>query len=205
MRIGTPSPCPLCDAEPISATHLADKDAYEVECRRCGKFSISGTLCSSRDIPNTLRPWLSAYTRQGHEHGNLTEMLISSNIKALGQEMERISPKDRAEGLLRTVIKQTSHVGAPVEFSPQWDYPLATAQNSQEAMFHVGELKKKGLIEFFDMTHLLVTHEGWAYGNSTPLPMASPSKSDVEMTTKKKNGMFSSAMRVRIKQQSLSL
>lgn len=186
MRTGPPSPCPLCDAEPISSMRLPDKDAYEIECRRCGKFSVSGTLYSSRDIPNALRPWLSAYTRQGHEHGIPTEMLLSSNIEALGQEMERISPKDRVEKLLQTLIKQTSHVGAPVEFSPQWDYPLATAHNSQEAMFHVGELKKKGLIEFFNMTHLLVTHEGWAHGNPTPLPMASPSKRDDETATEKK-------------------
>ncbi|MEK7762491.1 MAG: toll/interleukin-1 receptor domain-containing protein [Nitrospirota bacterium] len=100
--------------------------------------------------------------------------------------MEKISPKDRVEKLLQSLIKQTSHVGAPVEFSAQWDYPLATAHNSQEAMFHVGELKKKGLIEFFNMTHLLVTHDGWAHGNPAPLPMASPSKSDDESTTGKK-------------------
>lgn len=185
-RKGTPSPCPLCDAEPISATHLPDKDAYQIECRRCGKFSISGTLYSSRGIPNALRPWLSAYTRQGHEHGRPSEMLLSSNIEALGQEMKKISPKDRVEKLLQALIKQTSHVGAPVEFSPQWDYPLATAHNSQEAMFHVGELKKKGLIEFFNMTHLLVTHDGWAHGNPAPLPMASPFKSDDESTTREK-------------------
>ena len=113
-------------------------------------------------------------------------MLLSSNIEALGQEMEKISPKDRVEKLLQALIKQTSHVGAPVEFSPQWDYPLATAHNSQEAMFHVGELKKKGLIEFFNMTHLLITHDGWAHGNPAPLPMASPSKSDGESPTGKK-------------------
>jgi hypothetical protein len=166
----------------MSAIRLPDKDAYEVECRRCGKFSISGTLYSSRDIPNTLKPWLSAYTRQGHEHGKPTEMLISSNIQALSQDMERISPKDRAEQLLRTLIKQTSHVGAPVEFSPQLDYPLATAKNSQEAMFHIEELKQRGFIKFHSMTHLLVTHDGWAYGYPTPLSMASPSRSKIDMT-----------------------
>lgn len=186
MRKGTPSPCPLCDAEPISATPSADKDAYTVECRRCGTFSISGTLYSSRDIPISLRPWLSAYTRQGYEHGRPTEMLLSSNIEALGQDMKRVPPNDRAEGLLRTLIKQTSYVGAPVEFSQQWDYPLATAQNSQEAMFHVGELKRKGFIEFHNMTHLLVTHDGWAHGTSTPLPMDSSSKSEVETTAREK-------------------
>ena len=180
MKTGTPSPCPLCDADPISALRLRGKDAYEIVCRRCGNFSISGTLYSSRDIPNALRPWLSAYTRQGHEHGNPTEMLVSSNIKALGQEMERISPKDRAERLLRTLIKQTSHVGASVEFSSAWDYPLATAQNSHEADFHLVELKKRGLID--TMGHLIVTHDGWAHGNPAPaVPIAYPSRSDIDL------------------------
>lgn len=169
MNKGKPSPCPLCDAEPISATPQADKDAYEMECRRCGKFSISGTLYSSRDIPIALRPWLSAYTRQKHELGKHTEMLVSSNIQALGQAMQNISPKDRATELLQMLIGRTSHVGAPVEFSPEWDYPLATAKNPQEAMFHVEELKRKGLIRFRDMTHLLVTHDGWAVGDQTYL------------------------------------
>jgi hypothetical protein len=186
MKIGTPSPCPLCDAEPVSVSPLPDKDGYEVECRRCGKFSLSGTLYSSRDIPNTLKPWLSAYTRQRHEHGNPTEMLISSNIQTLSQDMEKISPRDRAEQLLRLLIKQTSHVGAPVEFSPQLDYPLATAKNSQEAMFHIEELKQKGFIKFHSMTHLLVTHDGWAYVNPTPLPTASPSRIKVDMGTGEK-------------------
>jgi TIR domain len=37
------------------------------------------------------------------------------------------------------------------------------------------------------MTHLLVTHDGWAHGNPTPsLPMAPPSKSDIEITKEKK-------------------
>ncbi len=180
MNKGKPSPCPVCDAEPISATRQADKDAYEMECRRCGKFSISGTLYSSRDIPIALRPWLSAYTRQSHEHGKLTEMLVSSNIQALGQAMQNISPKDRATGLLQMLIRRTSHVGAPVEFSPEWDYPLATAQNSQEAMFHVGELKTKGLIRFHDMTHLLVTHDGWAWDDQTPLSVPPSSMADTD-------------------------
>ncbi|OQW34075.1 MAG: hypothetical protein A4E19_18865 [Nitrospira sp. SG-bin1] len=180
MSKGKASPCPLCDAELLSATRQADKDAYEIECRRCGKFSISGTLYSSRDIPIALRPWLSAYTRQGHEHGKLTEVLVSSNIQTLGQAMQNISPKDRATGLLQMLIRRTNHVGAPVEFSPEWDYPLATAQNSQEAMFHVGELKTKGLIRFHDMTHLLVTHDGWAWSDQTPLSMPLSSMADTD-------------------------
>lgn len=169
MNKGKPTPCPLCEAEPISATRLADKEAYEIECRRCGRFAISGALYSSRDIPIALRPWLSAYTRQTHEHGKLTEMLISSNIEALARAMQDISPKDRATGLLHMLIRRTSYVGAPVEFSPEWDYPLATAQNSQEAMFHVRELNTKGLIKFHDLSHLLVTHDGWARTDQSPV------------------------------------
>lgn len=131
---------------------------------------MSGALYSSHDIPYTLRPWLSAYTRQGYENGQITEMLTSSNIQALTQNMEKLSPRDRASKLLQILIKRTSHVGAPVEFSQQWDYPLATAQNSQEAMFHVRELNAKGLITFHSMTHLLVTHDGWDYGKRASKP-----------------------------------
>lgn len=180
MSTVRPDPCPLCDAEPISATPLTDKDAYEVECRRCGKFSISGSLYSSHDIPKASRPWLSAYTRQCYERGQLTEMIISSNIQALSQELEKMSPRDRANKLLQILIKRTSYMGAPVEFSPQWDYPLATAQNSQEAMFHLGELKSKGLIRLHDMNHLLVTHDGWDYGKPASTPSVSTFNNKVE-------------------------
>ncbi len=186
MSKGKPSPCPLCDAELISATRQADKDAYDIECRRCGKLSISGTLYSSRDIPIVLRPWLSAYTRQGYEHGKLTEMLVSSNIHALSQFMQNTTLKDRATGLLQMLIKRTSHVGAPVAFSSEWDYPLATAQNPEEAMFHVRELKTKGLINFNNMTYLLVTHDGWDYGNQKPFKMPSLLGTEVVMPNKGK-------------------
>ncbi|MDF0665845.1 MAG: toll/interleukin-1 receptor domain-containing protein [Nitrospira sp.] len=77
-------------------------------------------------------------------------------------------------------------MGAPVAFSSEWDYPLATAQNSEEAMFHVRELKTKGLIKFHDMTHLLVTHDGWDYANQNPLAMPSLLGAEVDMPNKEK-------------------
>ena len=187
MSLGKANPCPLCDADPISAASLPSKDAYDIECRRCGKFKISGTLYSSRNIAIGLRPWLSAYTRQGYEESKETEMLVSSNINSLAQERQRLLPKDRVEKLLQMLLRRTDHVGAPVQFVSEWDYPLANAQNSQEAAFHLLELRNRGFIEFHTMGHVLVTHAGWDHGSSTSsAPTAELTRNNVEMGNEEK-------------------
>lgn len=48
MSRGKMDPCPLCDAEPIKVSLHPGRDAFDIECRRCGPFTVSGTLYADR-------------------------------------------------------------------------------------------------------------------------------------------------------------
>lgn len=163
MTRGEPKPCPLCGADPLAVSRHGDRDAFDIECRRCGRFTVSGTLYAISKVPDELKPRLSAYTRQCQEHGQYPEMLNTSNVQSLAESREMIAPSEKVNKLLALLARRSDHPGARTSFDTEWDYPLVDANNSEEANFHLMELKKRRHVAFPTMGTMIVTHEGWDY------------------------------------------
>lgn len=155
------------------------RDAFDIECRRCGPFTLSGTLYAISKIPANLKPQLSAYTRQCKEDGQYPEMFSTYNLESIAQRVGVIPPEKKPDKLLAVVAKRSAHPGAPAPFSPEWDYPLIQAKNYQEAIYHRQALAKNGYVGLLPDDAVIVTHDGWKrFGSlSSDLP-AKPQTND---------------------------
>ena len=147
MRRTEAKPCPLCDAESAKVSMHPTRDAFDIDCHRCGPFTISGTLYAIRRIPPELKPHLSAYTRQCKEVNERPEMLSTYNLESLARRIARILPSQKPDVLLSIIRTRSPHPGATVSFSPERDYPLVQAMNPQEAIFHLNALKANRLVD----------------------------------------------------------
>jgi len=136
--------CPLCDNPEVGITRHPTRDAFDISCRRCGHFTVSGTLYAIKGISAHLRPALAAYTRDRTESEAIPEMLSTGNIETLAQPYFKVKPLEKLERLLRVLIRRGGHLGAHVSFDPEWDYPLAYAKNGAEAAYHRTELVRRG-------------------------------------------------------------
>lgn len=162
MSRGERKPCPLCGNPEIELARHAERDAFNIECRRCGRFTVSGTLYAIRTIPAELRPGLSAYTRENTEtQGGAPEMLTTGNVESLAQPYLQARPLEKLTKLLAALVRRSGHLGARTTFDPEWDYPLAYATNAEEAAYHRDALAGRRLIEAAGDNSVRVTHEGW--------------------------------------------
>jgi len=154
-------PCPLCAAESAKVSPHIDRDAFDVDCRRCGSFSITGTLYAIGKIPTELKPQLSAYTRQCTESNQQPEILDTLNLGSLAGRIGTVRPNERVDKLLVIFGARSSHPGAAAQFSPEWDYPLIHAINPQETSFHRNALIAADYVELVNEDTVIVTHKGW--------------------------------------------
>ena len=124
-------PCPLCDAKSATVSMHSTRDAFDIDCPRCGRFSISGTLYAIQKIPPELKPRISAYTRRFKDTTGSPEMLSTYNLESLAQRIPEIPPSQKPDLLLNIIRAKSPHPGANVTFSSDKDYPLILAMNAQ--------------------------------------------------------------------------
>lgn len=161
-------PCPLCDAKSAKVSMHPTRDAFDIDCPRCGRFLISGTLYAIQKIPPELKPRLSAYTRQFKDTASSPEMLSTYNLESLAQRIPEIPPSQKPDLLLNIIKAKSPHPGATVLFSSDKDYPLILAMNPQEALFHLQALVTNGLVNKVNDDTVIVTHKGWERQSSLP-------------------------------------
>lgn len=169
-------PCPLCDAESAKVSMHPTRDAFDIDCYRCGPFTISGTLYAIRKIPPELKPHLSAYTRQCKELNERPEMLSTYNLESLARCIARIPPSQKPDVLLSIIGTRSPYPGAPVSFSAERDYPLLHGMNPQEAIFHLNALKANGLVDLVNTDTVVLTHKGWERRESVTATHAATSR-----------------------------
>ena len=161
MSRGLTKPCPMCNAQNIEINRHLNRDAFDLECRRCGRFTVSGTLYAMQKVPDELRSQLSAYTRLCQERGEYPEMLTTENLTNLATRYPRIPPHEKPMALLRILAGRSEYPGKSLDFSLEWDYPLICARNAEEAGYHQRALIDGGYIELAARDQLTVTHKGW--------------------------------------------
>lgn len=161
MSRGVTKQCPLCDADPVRVSQHPRRDAFDIECRRCGPFTVSGTLYAISKIPPELKSQLSAYTRQCKENGQHPEMFSTYNLESIAKRVGTIPPDKKPDRLLAVAAKRSDHPGAAAPFSPEWDYPLIQGKNPQEAIYHRQALVNDGYIILSPGDMVTITHKGW--------------------------------------------
>jgi hypothetical protein len=132
---------------------------FSVRCPRCGDYTITHPLAKNFADRPSLRPFLSAHTRQLSERGEQV-LLTTENWQAL-EEGHRHTPVQRKiETVLEYLAKQSTQPGAAVSIGPD-DFVLFDAADSQEIGFLLDSLIEQKAITRASSQGLVVTASGW--------------------------------------------
>ena len=136
--------CPLCGDPPRQiGRHPIGRDSISVECARCGRFNITDqALC----VLEREHKWLlSAYCRRlpkGAEPPTIKSDTTEQFIHAL----PKYTPPEKLDNLLERMGRMSAALGEYTTFSPDKDYPLLIARDSQEVKFLLMELMSRGYV-----------------------------------------------------------
>lgn len=166
----SPKECPLCSSTDARIGSYGNRDAFEIECRRCGHFAVTRPLLydfrSLSDSESKLLPYLSAHTKQSAQQSPDVIELTRANWKEFAELHSSTRVPEKADKLLMLCAKRTNVAGVPVQLDPELDYPLIDAVSSRELRYLFEYLVKSGYLEadiqIVEVTpSALVTVPGW--------------------------------------------
>ena len=174
---GQSSKCPVCQEvvadRRLSATMTTSlgMDTFDFKCLRCGRYAATREFLqdnapadSPTKIPDPLRPFLSAATREASERGDKIH-LTTKNWRDLAEHNERASVTARVDKLLHAIARKSRYPGRSVDLSFENDYPLAGASNGGELTYYLAHLQGERLLVQNGAGNLggtyLLTVAGW--------------------------------------------
>jgi hypothetical protein len=137
-----PQLCPIC-GEPARA-ELTTSMSFPFTCPRCGEFVITFELLKG-SIPDNLRPYISAATRQATEEGRQLK-ITTTNFREIADYKQRTTVSEKLNKSLAYIAKKT---GAPGSWHPlrlAYDYPLVDARDEDELKAYLDYLVRQGLL-----------------------------------------------------------
>jgi hypothetical protein len=152
---------------------IFDRDAAEIRCDRCDSFQVTEELLLRGRLTDSIRPYLSAYTRECTERGQAPDMLTTENVERLAQLFQGTPVNIKLDRLLRLLANRTRFGGEIVPFNPAWDYPLLSTRNADEAIWLRSALQSRGYCVVEGGDRASVTFKGWEElgpGSSHGLP-----------------------------------
>lgn len=161
--------CPICKLSGRYVTTVAVGDRYEIDCARCGKYSISGTayaMSLTRPANFALSSWLrntadvsgpAQVSSATLEHGVATGKAVSVSGKQLR--------------LMRALEARSTTAGKKVHLIPEFDFTLASCSSDEELEFILRALIERGLLTLADYKdpaesfslEVMITPAGWDY------------------------------------------
>ncbi len=158
--------CPLCDWDAKRAL-VSGRDAFEVDCPRCGRFIVNGLLMSLA-VPEPdrgLLPYLSAHTRQANVQGAVVE-LTTDNWRDYARSHQGTPVSQKLLAILEHTAKRSRWPGDRVELFYENSAPLFDAVSEDEVGFLVDHLLSRKQLHQTDNLvggkEVVVTPEGWA-------------------------------------------
>lgn len=126
--------CALCHRADAKGGRLGSKDAYAIECPRCGTYHITGrayTLLGNSGSDAELRLRLTWAARQASELGTSLE-LASENLEELARAVvEPHPPSGKLDLLVLELGRKTATFGSFVRLGSS-DWPLVYARDEVE-------------------------------------------------------------------------
>lgn len=165
--------CPVCSyAFAVSGPDASGRDAILVDCARCGKFGLTGTLVAC--LPTMLGqrdavPKLSHVIRKAHEAGH--QLVLDSYTAEAILQNPLPRPREQADLLVQWLAANSPGPGEPVEMSYDIHGAIVGAKSHTGFSMLIGHLLANGLIvgphqNFLSgesMAHVALTFAGWDY------------------------------------------
>jgi hypothetical protein len=137
--------CPIC-REPAHYRPINSSINFW-KCERCGGFEMSEQLeRTNHVIPDELRPYLSAATRQAAEKG-LQLRITYTNFKEVAEVHQRTRISEKLDKLLAFLAEKTKVPGGWHVVRFLYDYPVVDARNPEEFESYLNYLVRKGQLE----------------------------------------------------------
>lgn len=137
--------CPVCSTG-LHSAHSMKGDCYEYNCAVCGLFAISRTAevnLKRNPLGHKLSAWIREHSEHGRERPKITTYLLDDIAKSL----PNYSPLEKQLLMLRAIERRTEYPGAEVSLKPNYDYPIAWANNPDEIRYLLNTLEERGFIK----------------------------------------------------------
>jgi nucleoside 2-deoxyribosyltransferase len=141
-------------------------DGYEIDCRTCGNYLISGSLNASQfPLPDGERYRFSYWCKQRELDGREAPYIDESNFAAIAAQLENPRPSSKADLLLLSLSKLYPVPGGQIKALDTFrEYSLACARNGGELSFFQSVLLRRELIRKIpggEREYLEITENGW--------------------------------------------
>ncbi len=161
--------CPICKlaAKNVKETQVGDR--YDIECARCGPYTISGTAVA---ISNSRLPdhKLSAWIRSQNEAAS-PPSVSSATLDDVHKGLPQYRVSEKQLVFLRALELRTPYPGRKVHIVPEFDFPLAWCSATDEFEYIIRALMARAFValdQFIDpkdsfSLELTITPAGWAF------------------------------------------
>jgi hypothetical protein len=169
--------CPVCGWK-LKAVSTGGFDRYDINCKRCGQYSISGTAISCLGSPHAanslfntdVKKAAAGYWLRSHQLGGVVPTLTSKRAIKIADQVWFPSLVDQYENLLRLLAATVDGPGAKIELRSDVDQYCVGCRSP----FHIGaileRMRSDGLIDFqhiqalgrqSDEYVIEITFDGW--------------------------------------------
>ena len=129
----------------LPGNFVRSPDELIVICKRCGKYRVPFALATgSVTIPNELKTYLSAATRQAHDRGR--PMLLDQNLEELAAPHRGVSISQKIDKVFQFVAGKCQHPGTIRAVDDDLDYPVADCESGLEFIQYLEYLEAEKLM-----------------------------------------------------------
>ncbi len=158
--------CPLCAVKPLFIKPAIILHDEQVECAKCGYFSVAlllrrTTLKGKESAPETaaLLPYVSAHTRQASDRGERIALTAENWMEfAL---LHATTPVATKLDKLLDLLASRSRPGQAASLKDDTDPPLLDAFDKNELLFLAQTLRDSGLVNHPQGWNFALTAKGW--------------------------------------------
>lgn len=145
-------------------SHAPDgRDAFQVNCPKCGSYEITGTAAASDLSKYGPRYLLSAIIRNRFEFGERPYLSTGTLDHLVDGAPKFDDPYVKLDFLLKHVHRLSRRVDGQARFNIAHDFPLAYCEDQQEFHFYIKRASELGLLEFPTSAGARLTYSGWAH------------------------------------------
>jgi len=155
--------CPLCSRPTIVAPPVTKPDVFDVTCKACGQFTVTGSFMASSIEPH-LKEKIGFWTRDEYDLGQVAA--VTSHTTDFVAHLPEKSIKERADRLLRYGIRAQKYLGATFELTADSAAGYTHSRSSHEVRALAELLQSRGWMKGnYPAGVAIVTPEGFMHAS----------------------------------------
>lgn len=144
--------CLICKSQLKSFNEIAQKDQFLLECPRCGRFYITGTLkgmLEARIAEDDDWRWILSYWIRNRQDREESIILGAKDFKTIPQEINLPSLNEQSDNLILYLGKELKHPASKIETISKYLASVIGAKFPSDVDFISEHLHEKGYLNFY--------------------------------------------------------